>query len=420
MSTMEIKTKPSREIMQDAEKLAAWLNQALSSEALKARLGTEFATNRRIQAGLGNHLINYAIATRDFSTQGFEKLLSKFNEESTGKHIATYLKETMTIPSQANNIEIMEYILAEVEKNCYDLGFATHTFNAALIDAIDKDGLDSSKEMFQEHFETLTPYAKIYKTSLRLTAASNTTFDYANDSPERFMMTVLSSYLDRESGETTEQYYKRRFNRGLEQETFNAEDKARIKKAGTELIEFYGQPKTAGVAIIPNMIFFEQSNEPRKRNDKMYIKIVGAACLAKDSELALSPTLREKLKEFNEMEWTITRKLWHADTPELEIQELRQKLQETAKKLFQGIEVESNNNGQRQAFTNLINKAFYECVEWQTCINGGNGIGVKVDGNKIPRENFVIAEIPLADELTCEKFKHKEKQSNTVTDKSQH
>jgi len=169
-------------------------------------------------------------------------------------------------------------ILGEKLNEKYPGKFMTHSFNGALIDEIEENGLDVSKEMFKKEYDEF--FWDMYgggKGNLCVTPLDIDTFVFTYDVPERFFKSVLkNSYREIPQGyKTVECFYKEKFDEVMKDAVANpkpfyrdfAKNKLEeIRQAGMRMIEFYTKSKEAGIAIIPTSIL--ESDNPSVIDDK--------------------------------------------------------------------------------------------------------------------------------------------------------
>ena len=408
MQHMSVVRQPDQQIVQDSAKLSTWLTRAMSSDLLKTMLGTDYENNRKTYNSIGGILINYGIATRDFSDIAIEKIFSEIKKSGLGvasSLIADFHKQNISMPADTSTITVMEEVLRRVEENCHDNGFYTHSFNGALIPAINENGLDMSQEMFSEEYRKFDWADSVHaKGALCLTPPSSTTFYYTHDVPERLLAGPLNvSNADvhtRRNGESTHEYYKRRLDTRLEWashrlgardddptkankpiDVFGEAGVEDLRQAGMRMVDFYAEPVTAGIAIIPKQIF---ENHDKRAEPCMYGEIVRnlASYKYKENALGLSPELLEKIKKHDRY---------------------RKTDRTLAKILYSQVFSEVIANGKLQEFQKLIEGAFISDIKFRTDLESGDGYGIVVEGGKVPSDYFSISVVPEIDSVTAAK-----------------
>lgn len=131
--------------------------------------------------------------------------------------------------------------------------FETHSFNGALKDKVNREGLNINSEMFRDNFDLLshishTPYnaGVLYLCNL-----SESSWGYMHHSPERLWMTIGSSSVSREEGETDNEFAKRNLDAVLANGAgiYDENYLLAARNAGEEMIDFYTQSEEACIAI---------------------------------------------------------------------------------------------------------------------------------------------------------------------------
>ena len=209
---------------------------------------------------LSDFLVRYAISTGDLSLQSIENIskdfaeknremnkerenislleIQKQDEKRTRKNrlfdsvvseriIESYATQFgIKTPISSHNIAKIINAIAIQNGLCK---FHTHSFAGALYDDVSKNGLDISREYFNEEFKSLnkltnSPY-KIGK--LCYCELSQASFDYLHMSPERLWM-ALAGGEKQHNGETKKEFAVRLLLQKLENSSLANEEKRKI------------------------------------------------------------------------------------------------------------------------------------------------------------------------------------------------
>ena len=174
----------------------------------------------------------------------------KMFEKTVYQYIEKYWRKKLNI--SGNSLEDIEKIATAVQTQCFNNKFQTHSFNGALADMVEKDGLDISREVFAEEYRMLskisqTPYSKGELYFCELGAG---TFGYMHKSPERFWLTIDGG-LKREKGENIKDYAIRNFKALLlkHKQNLSEEEFSNMYNAGRRMIDFYCDTAEVCVAV---------------------------------------------------------------------------------------------------------------------------------------------------------------------------
>lgn len=293
----------------------------------------------------------------------------KLFEKTVYQHIEKYWRKKLNI--SGNSLEDIEKITTAVTTQCFNNKFRTHSFNGALVDIVEKEGLDISREMFAEEYRILskiskTPYSKGELYFCELGAG---TFGYMHRSPERFWLT-LDGGLKRGENEDVKDYAIRNFEELLRkhQPNLTKEEFVQIYNAGIKMINFYCSSPEVGVAVIK---LSENITDDCDTSSWIVLKIKTLLSriplkqkikLPKDFETALNkiPNNKEGLIQLSSM----LNQYQQID------EELKNVIEETKVKTMQIVMEESS-----------LNNFSYE----------GNVDGYRVVGGKLARKDFGLA-----------------------------
>ena len=171
-------------------------------------------------------------------------------EKTVYPHIENYWRRKLNIHD--NELVSVEKISTAIGIQCRNNRFRTHSFNGALTEIVERDGLDISKEMFEEEYRILskisgTPYStgELYFCDL-----GAGTFSYMHRSPERFWNTI-DGMVKEEKGEDIKEFAIRNLKELLKKhkEKLTQEELIEIYNAGMRMIDFYCSTPKVSIAI---------------------------------------------------------------------------------------------------------------------------------------------------------------------------
>jgi hypothetical protein len=429
--------------MNDANAISSFLTKAFASQEFKSMFSTDYYDNIDLYRNIGNSVLTYAIATRDYSAEGFRTLckamhdnigvlknvlnasaekghdlsnnpilfnaaeelpeIRQFNRNVVAGSIVDSLSKKMDSSEKTDKLGLMDKIVKQVQTNCQENGFYTHAYNGALHDSINTHGLDIHRELFTEHFKTL---GKVKDTMfptgvLFLSPPSDMTMHFATEGPERFVWGTLlfGGPVKKNSGDTQEQYYKKALDIMLNEhklvksddgkpqtarERFSKQEYQEMLEAGTQLCEIFGRPEESGIAFVPKK-FIEKSDK-YKAKEKKKTKYVGMAPeiighLAFEENDFISDELQEKIEN---CQYRLGKS---ADVTEAE--EMLGPLQREIP---------------QSKFDEVVKNAFLDRVLVSTDFYYGDAGGVPVTSGKVPREQIAIAKLPTVDKLTRDRM----------------
>lgn len=259
------------------EEMAAYIEKIFNNEKVKDAILNQ---DRRIDARNLNDLIfefctMYARSTGDLSEEAVEKIAArcqdgfaeynvnkfkpqKYNgsakaayfDQTTGPLITKFWAEQLSLNklSIASSIDILSAVSTANMINCFD----THSFSGALFDEVNQNGLDISKEMFRDEYQTLakigsSPYivGKLFNCEM-----SYATIGYTYSSPERLRMTLSASGKEQGREESDNAFLNRMLIEKIESAKLSEEDKNACLAAGRTMIDFYEQSTSSAIAIM--------------------------------------------------------------------------------------------------------------------------------------------------------------------------
>ncbi|MCL2859871.1 MAG: hypothetical protein FWF46_04800 [Oscillospiraceae bacterium] len=261
------------------EKMAEYVQRAIQSEAFKNTVINEKSiVDAKIRyTELSEYLINYATATGDLSNEGILKVIENLNESQKTPETISHnmysrnekqekfekylmpiivqkwsdklgIKDTNTL---INMIKIQKAIGLQSKNN----RFYTHSFNSALLQNIDANGLNINDEMFVDEYKSLSMLNgndSPFKTGqLFYCEMSQITFGYAIGSPERLRMGLGEYNVKQQNSETPQEYYKRCLQYKLEHPKTQLTDKQKVKILTDveKMIDFYYGQNRSSIAI---------------------------------------------------------------------------------------------------------------------------------------------------------------------------
>ena len=263
--------------------MASYLNMIFNSSELNSSYCQNPKSANLIFQDIGNILAKYYISTGDNSFESAKELLDAYlNCESSKSFFQEYfmpkvekrVAEKLSIKSNKLSLEdrvkIQEYVYARNEKNL----FYTHCFPGALLEEVSTNGLDISRELFQDEYKTLaTCFRTSYKTGqLNYCELSSASLSYATSGmPERVGYSI-GGVNNKSHSESLHDAYARSLDENLkkeyEQGHIDEETMGRMRQAGTRIIDFYARG-TSGIAV------FRENNQRAHQEvflDKKIIK----------------------------------------------------------------------------------------------------------------------------------------------------
>lgn len=318
------------------EEMAEYIQRFMESESFKNVvinekniLGASDSYNK-----LSDYLTNYAIATGDLSNQSIEKIVKDFKENQDVFDKNSYKKTSrnpfvnhspvspsemkqeyfkrclmpMIVEKWREKLEITDIndlssiikIQEAISLQCKNNQYYTHSFNGALKEHIEANGLNIKNELFNDEYKSLsvlngqdTPFKSGVLCYCELTENS---FSYAPKSPERLHM-QLNEGIKQQDNETPQEYYKRCLHHKIENPStrLNTEQKSKIVENKVKIIAdvekminfYYGQNKSC-IAVWKQE---KETNEPAKAEDLittqfLSIKTKEYFLLKKDAELS--------------------------------------------------------------------------------------------------------------------------------------
>lgn len=413
----------------DAKKITDYLNNIYNSNAFKSMFGIDFDENQTLFEVVSGDILKYVIATRNFDFENIEWIINQaknmkkdltvdklsgnnmfFNEIIIPKIYAD-LKQKHC--SESNDIiENMNTILAILSENVNENGFFTHSFNGALIESIEKNGLDISQELFKEEYATLEVLGKTpwTKSNLCLTDPSKTSFVYCTLSPEKLYAGPLKGTQDVErdpKDKTDADFLLRKFRYAVEnkkcftsddygkandeiegkklKDILSAEEYNKLIEAGEKICNFYGKASNAGIALIPK--------KKVKKTTTFKANIETSVIL----KLSFS-----ELNNLNE-ENKLLINLYKDDM---------KNLIDNSKILFECVLPDIS--ADPEFYRDVITSSFKSSVNQIFGNEAQAGWGVVVESGKVPREDFEILIVSTPFQITLEKINEKSNEKSNV------
>ena len=262
------------------EDIASYIESIyLSQEMVElSKQGKSFKGVKQDSSILAEFLVRYAIATGDLSSESISKISKKFLERQedfakltlskcnikTGKAAKQILFEDVVIPEivdvWAKKVGIKEpYKLKDQSKiasmvalQSQNNEFRTHSFNSAILEDVEKNGLDISKELFKDELQAFMPVGtQAYKSGVLNTCElSEASFGYASIVPERVKNILSSGHDDQQVDETRHEYLTRCIDENLANSNLSPLQKSKLKADSKKIIDFYYGHESASIAII--------------------------------------------------------------------------------------------------------------------------------------------------------------------------
>ena len=399
--------------------MADYFERAFNSQSVEDIIcnAESIETGNSYYQTFGNILQAYATATGDLSDASIEQLAKDFDKNKEkcyiphdsineidgiqryfADHIMPIIIEKHCAQmdlqqplSLKDNIKIQESIYMQCKNNM----FLTHSFNGALIDKVAQNGLDISKEKFQEEFKSLekTGMSQPYKINkLCFCELSKATFGYAPKSPERLSMIFSNWKQKQKNSQTLHNYLIQSLNANVES-TSNTD--ANIKKealvAGKKMIDFYFSQDKSAIAFMKENC---KVSEPPKTLSKrfkypfLYFNLRLNSVLRNDEEMLkmLSET-QAQLKENN------------FDKLELFIDTFNKKYPEK--------------DTLKYFYKNCTTKTITEdCLN--NFVRNGNADGYDIEGGKVPADKFALCKFNNPYDLYAKREQSNKKRNNFI------
>ena len=220
---------------------------------------------------LSDLLVKYYLATGDGREESIEKIVSSFASNPVNyqnvsgpndvkfhnfRHavypfVIDYWKEYLG--KDELSFKDLEEILIIAGTHSSINRFDTHSFNGALRERVEREGLNINNEMFRDNYEYLSRMtSSAYEVgNLYVCNLSESSWGYMHHSPERLWMTISSGSMKREAGESDNEYAKRSFDDVLSKYVGIYDDQylETAKVLGDEMIDFYTQSDDVCMAI---------------------------------------------------------------------------------------------------------------------------------------------------------------------------
>lgn len=266
------------------EEMASYLNMIFNSSELKNAYCQHPKSTNSIFQDIGNILAKYYISTGDNSFESAKKILDAYllKFESEEQFFQDFLMPTIEEKVAQNlsmnpkeltlqdRVSIQEYVYARNKNN----HFYTHCFPGALLEEVSTNGLDISRELFKDEYNTLaTCFRTSFKTGeLNYCELSSASLSYATRGmPERVNYSI-GGVEKKSDNESLHDAYSRSLDENLQREYdqghIDEETMKKMKQAGTKIIDFYAKG-TSGIAV------FRKSTQEKNKDgfiNKILIK----------------------------------------------------------------------------------------------------------------------------------------------------
>lgn len=382
----------------DPQDLADYIETVYNNESFRTFLLSkktkdicEQTTNR-----LSDILVKYYLATGDNRESSIESIIEsfashpvdyrnisgindvKFHQFRYGAYpfIVDYWKKELGM-EEASFVDMQEILTVAATHSSLN-AFETHSFNGALKKSVERNGLNINNELFKNNFEYLSRMtSSVYETgNLYVCPLSEGSWGYMHHSPERLWMTIGSSSITREVGETDNEFAKRSFddvlakNAGIYEESYL--DTARV--LGEEMIDFYTQSDDVCMAI-------------RRRGNPSVEE-----CYERNSEL-----IGGKLNYGFQLPYALQRAFPRELVTKLNGIALRGNQVGTIEDIERIIEeMKLASPGKIDALDSFVEHVFSANMATYSVSNYmhvGNADGLKIEGGYLPRESFALATI---------------------------
>lgn len=382
----------------DPQDLADFIEKVYKNETFRAFLLGQRTKGRCEQTTdrLSDLLVKYYLATGDDSEKQIEAIVESFashpvdyrnigGPNDVKYHNFRYGVYPFVVDYWKNELGKDELSFADVQEIITIVAthsaintFETHSFNGALKESVETNGLNINNEMFKDNFEYLSRMtSSAYEVgNLYVCNLSESSWGYMHHSPERLWMTIGSSDIVRESGETDNAFAKRSLDDVLAKHVGvyeeNYLDEARVR--AEEMIDFYTQSDDVCMAIrrkgTPNIEASYANSEERVKRMLIYgfglpgniQRYFPKELTSKLNDIVLHGGDRGTLQDIEDL-----------------INEMKLASPDKAEKLDLFIE---------QVFS--ANMATYGVTNY---MHPGNSDGFKIEGGYLPRESFALATV---------------------------
>ncbi len=385
------------------QEMAKYMSMIFNSDALK-ELYKRFPLNADdLFCNLGNVLGKYYISTGDNSMESAEKIISEYVahepktflrqsfmpmvEASVAKELG--LNQPLSIKDR---IRIVEHVRERNSKN----KFYTHCFPEAIYDDVSTNGLDISKELFQEEFSVLS---KISKTpfmtgKLNYCELSAGALGYATlGIPERVRLTLVKK-SKQNKGEPMKDFLERALREQADEEIINGkiteDDRESILQAGQKIIDFYLRPNSCVAFFKKEDIYADNSRDTQKNDDRIKSLFIG------------------KLGTFNNISWG----RYVSSIAEESISKIKKNpdmFEKVYAEFFERIKTEIPSL--EEYFDDFIEDTFAEILSRGAISNyeySGNVDGYCMENGKLSRGHFEIATFTTPREVAIEGIRENE------------
>lgn len=386
------------------QEMADYISRAFSANSVK-RMITEEDTlyhGEELFQKFGNILQAYASATGDLSDETIDSLAKDLHEHK-GILRQPYNRNTRLEPEQiyfgkyvmpkiiehyAKKMKIDQplslfascQLLAAVETNSKNNRFKTHSFNGALLPEIKKNGLDINKEMFIEEFNTLSsakmmqPYQK---GNLLFCELSKASFGYALRAPERLVMSLSRYGSEQKKDQSTNEFLIQEIRDNLsENQNLSATDKQKVFAAGKKIIDFYfGEHNKSAIAFVKDKISYTPVTSEK------YEQMLGSQLSSLTFSMRLTPFLDKNNDLSMKNEYEKTAEAFKAN--------------KDVSKLYDFVDKFNAKYPENDIFKRTTEAFMIKSITEFGLNNftyNGNADGYKIDGGKMSKDQFALAE----------------------------
>lgn len=215
---------------------------------------------------IGEFLVHYAVSTGDLSQGAIDRLAQSIAKtyngakniskdelffSTAGAAIVDKVAQGLGMKSPFS-LDDYSLILMNIEMQNKSNRFSTHSFNGALLEEVDKNGLDISKELFKDEFAQLQKIGAktTFKTGkLNVCELSYASFGYLHRNPERVFM-AFSGEERQKDDQTQREFYTQGLKNLAEKSALGQQEKQQVVQAGERVIDFYTSSDKSCMAII--------------------------------------------------------------------------------------------------------------------------------------------------------------------------
>ncbi len=253
------------------EEIADFLQRVYANEKVKnyVQQCSSLDKAENLNDMFGDFLVNYAVSTADFSDQSISVLADEIGktylnaktyisrEDVFLKAVVPHMLDIVAAQLDIKNphsVQDLALIASAVESQNKSNRFSTHSFNGALFDEVDKNGLDISKEKFVDELNLLARYGlatPFRKGELLVCELSYASFGYLHKNPERIYMT-FKGLQKQGNDQTLREYLLEGLTQQLQELACDDQKKKELFDIGKKIVEYYTSSNDVCMAVLKN------------------------------------------------------------------------------------------------------------------------------------------------------------------------